>query len=75
MIEPVSETQLFDLQTDPGEATNVAGQNPEVVASLMKRIEAARAELGDIDRTGSGARFFEDGPRRLQVPVKPAAPL
>ena len=75
MIEPVGETQLFDLQTDPGEATNVAGRNPEVVASLLKRIEAARAELGDIDRTGSGARFFEDGPRRLQVPVKSAAPL
>ncbi len=71
MIEAVEETQLFDLTKDPGESQNVAVAHPEVVKRLMARIERARAELGDIDKTGSGARFFEDGPRRLQVPVKP----
>ncbi len=69
MIEAVKETQLFDLKRDPGESRNLAKSNPEVVKALMKRIESARAELGDIDRTGAGARFFEKGPRRLQVPV------
>ena len=70
MIEAVPETTLFNLDDDPGETTNVASNHPEVVASLMKRIERARQELGDIDQTGSGARFFDDGPRTLQVPLK-----
>ena len=74
MIEAVPETMLFNLDDDPAETTNVANHHPDVVTTLMKRIERARNELGDIDQTGSGARFFEDGPRRLQVPMKPLAP-
>ena len=70
MIEAVPETHLFNLTADPGETTNVAAEHPEVVSSLMKRIERARKELGDIDRTGSGARMFDKGPRKLQVPIK-----
>lgn len=73
MIEEVGEVQLFDLDADPGEATNLAAAKPEVVADLMKRIEAAREELGDIDRAGAGARFFDEGPRTLQNPVKKPA--
>jgi arylsulfatase len=69
MIEEIREPQLFDLVADPAEMTNVAGQHPEVVARLSGRLEAARDELGDIDRTGRGARLFEVGPRRLQVPL------
>ena len=70
MIDAVNVTQLFDLTADPGETTNLAKQNPDVVASLMKRIKRARKELGDIDRTGNGARFFDKGQRKLQVPIK-----
>ncbi|TWU56703.1 Arylsulfatase [Rubripirellula tenax] len=70
MIEAVPETMLFDLASDPGETTNVANANANVVGELMKRIEIARAELGDIDQIGNGARLFDDGPRKLQVPVK-----
>ena len=70
MIEAIPETMLFDLDADPGESKNLAVKNTDVVASLMDRIEAARAELGDLNRTGSGARFFDDGPRKLQSPVK-----
>jgi len=73
MIEAVPETSLFNVQSDPGETTNVAVDHPEVVAALMKRIDRARRVLGDIDRTGSGARFFDKGPRRLQVPLKKRA--
>jgi len=69
LIEEVSEIQLFDLDHDMAEASNVASFHPDIVQSLMKRIEWARDELGDIDKTGSGARFLDEGERRLQVPI------
>lgn len=61
MIELVDAHQLFDLTADPGETNNVATRHPDVVASLLKRIEAARVELGDIDRTGRGGVFLTKG--------------
>lgn len=70
MIEAVNETQLFDLANDPGESTNVAAMHPNIVASLQERITQARTELGDIDQTGTGARFFDAGSRKLQNPIR-----
>ena len=74
MIEQIPSVQLYDLDKDPGETTNLAEKHPEVVAQLQKRIEAAREELGDIDKTGKGARFFDEGERRLQVPLRKGPP-
>lgn len=74
MIEAVPEMLLFDLKGDPGEKVNRAAAHPEIVKGLLARIERARVTLGDLDHTGSEARFFEDGPRKLQVPVRKAAP-
>jgi hypothetical protein len=59
MIDAVPQTQLFDLEKDIGEKRDVAEKNPEVVASMMKLVEKARADLGDYNRVGKGARFFE----------------
>ena len=73
LIERIAEPQLFDLTADPGETTNLAPRHPDLVATLNQRLEAARTELGDIDRTGRGARFFDAGPRKLPVPLTPAA--
>ncbi|MEP3482563.1 MAG: sulfatase [Fuerstiella sp.] len=70
MIEAVPETMLFDLDADPAENNNVAVDNPDIVASLMNRVKTARIELGDINQTGKAARFFDEGPRTLQVPIK-----
>jgi arylsulfatase A len=39
--------ELFDLDNDPGEHTNVAGQHPEVVTQLQQLADAARQDLGD----------------------------
>jgi arylsulfatase A-like enzyme len=65
MIDAVGETELYDLTADIGETKNVAKLHPEIVNELMKRIARAREELGDHDRTGKGARFFDTGPRRV----------
>ena len=61
MIDAVPATQLFDLEADIGEKKDVAAENGEVVERLMKLVEKARADLGDYNRVGAGARFY-DGP-------------
>lgn len=50
------ELSLFDLSKDIGETTNVAEQYPEVVKSLMQKIEAMKEELGDDEGSGKGKR-------------------
>lgn len=49
---------LFDLETDPGETTDVAGQHPEIVQKIQTLADRMRAELGDsaTKQKGSGAR-------------------
>jgi arylsulfatase A-like enzyme len=39
--------ELFDLRNDPSESTDVAAENPGVVAQLQKLANAARKDLGD----------------------------
>jgi hypothetical protein len=70
MIEEVKTVQLYNMDTDLSETTNLADKHPDVIARLMRRIEQARKELGDINITGTGARFFDDGPRRLEADLK-----
>ncbi|MCU0963271.1 MAG: sulfatase [Pirellulaceae bacterium] len=60
----IAEPLLFDLDTDIGESKDVADTHPEVVARLMKLAESAREDIGDYDRIGQGARFFDQGARR-----------
>jgi len=67
MIDAVPQPELYDLQADIGEKHDVAAEHPEVVAELMKLIEQGRTELGDYDRVGQGARFFDEAPRRPNV--------
>lgn len=50
------ELSLFDLQSDPGETTDVKDQHPEVVERLQHLAAQARAELGDAKQKGSGQR-------------------
>jgi arylsulfatase len=65
MVDAVPETELHNLPDDPGETNDLAETDPEVVAELMKLVEGAREDLGDYDRVGSGARFFDQNlPKR-----------
>jgi arylsulfatase A-like enzyme len=52
------ELSLFDLAKDPGETTNLAAAQPDVVARLMQYVERAREDLGDslTNRTGRNVR-------------------
>lgn len=62
LIEGVPLLQLYNLETDIGEKHNVADNHPEVVARLIRLAEKTREDLGDYNRVGKGARFF-DRPR------------
>jgi len=60
MVDAVDKAELYDLAADVGERRDLAAEHPDVVAELMKLVEAARADLGDHDRIGKGARFFDE---------------
>ena len=48
--------ELFDLDADIGETTNVADQHPEVVKRLHRLADAMRRDLGDNNVKGAGIR-------------------
>ncbi|UCE50015.1 MAG: sulfatase [Phycisphaerales bacterium] len=55
---------LFDLKNDIGERLDVAAKHPELVAWLLELAEWARLDIGDYNRAGRNARFFDHQPRR-----------
>ena len=50
---------LYDLKSEPGEMTNLAGQHPEVVERLRTLAKACREDLGDsaLQRVGRNVRM------------------
>jgi arylsulfatase A len=63
--------ELFDLENDIGETTDVADQHPEIVAKMKKLADSMRAELGDsaTKTTGTGNRppgQLEEGDALIQ---------
>lgn len=70
----ITEPLLFDLDADIGETTNIASANSEVVARLLKLMDDAAADIGDENRIGKNARFFDSEPRRPDIQRKTSAP-
>lgn len=57
----ITPPQLFNLDADLAESTDVAREHPDVVARLQKLAEAARADLGDSARNIRGRGQREPG--------------
>lgn len=57
----LTQAELYHLETDPGEQTNLALQRPDIVRDLEKIAEEARAELGDSLTKRTGANVREPG--------------
>ena len=45
-----------------GETTDVFATHPDVVKDLLALAESAREDIGDYNRIGKGARFFDPQP-------------
>ncbi|MBI1375571.1 MAG: sulfatase-like hydrolase/transferase [Phycisphaera sp.] len=58
---------LFDLASDIGETRDVAAEHPDVVKKLSALLDAAREDIGDYDRVGKNARFFDPYDERPKV--------
>ncbi|CAN5531147.1 sulfatase [soil metagenome] len=54
----VKDPELYNLEKDRNETTNVAAMNPDVIKAIMIHVEAFRADLGDsaTKRVGTGVR-------------------
>ncbi|MBC7352361.1 MAG: sulfatase [Thermogutta sp.] len=68
----IQKPQLYDLEADIGETTDVADQHPDKVAELMKLAEWAREDIGDHDRFGANARTFGAPRRTLSTEINVA---
>ena len=54
--EDISAPELYDLKNDIAEKMDISAQYPEVVERLMKKVEQARADIGDYNRKGENCR-------------------
>lgn len=57
----LKEIELYDLEADEGETTNVADKNPEVVEKIKKLADRMRARLGDSLKDMKGSENREPG--------------
>ncbi len=69
-IFDIKNPMLFDLNANVGEKCDVAAQHPRVVADLLAHTEHARSDIGDFNRIGKNARFFDPEPRRPDVATR-----
>lgn len=62
-----SKPLLYNLSQDIGEKSNLADKYPEIVKELQQFAEQAREDIGDYNRIGKGARFYDPQPKRPDI--------
>ncbi|WP_299668349.1 sulfatase [uncultured Polaribacter sp.] len=66
-IDAVDTIKLYNLKEDKEEQYNLANKYPEKVKELLAVIEKGRIELGDNNKIGNGARFFENKQKNKRI--------
>jgi len=66
----IKKPMLFDLEADIGETTDVADKHPDVVTRLTALADWAREDIGDYNRIGKNARFFDSDPKRPDIQAR-----
>ncbi|HET6442625.1 MAG TPA: sulfatase [Phycisphaerae bacterium] len=64
-------SELYDLEADLGETTNVAAAHPDVVRQLSELAAKAIEDIGEGNRPGKNARLDADVLKTLQEKAKP----
>lgn len=61
------QVELYNLRSDPGEKTNVADKNPEIVAQIRRLAEKEKSALGEWTNKGPEVRktIYFDSPEPL----------
>jgi arylsulfatase len=67
----LAQPELYHLEKDPAETTNVAAAHPEVMARLLALAERARAELGDALTGRQGTEVRPPGRVRAAASTAP----
>ena len=57
----LKEVELYDLENDESETSNVANQHPDVVNKIKELANQKRSELGDSLRDMEGSERREPG--------------
>lgn len=70
VVPQIDKTWLFDLAVDPGETTNVAVENPDVVREMMALLEQHNAEMVPPLWDSSGANPINVD-KHLRQPMNP----
>jgi hypothetical protein len=66
---------LYDLVNDPGEASDVALEHPDIVEQLLKLVATAREDLGDgTIRVNPEKKDFFQARRLFRIPGKDTRP-
>ena len=56
VVDAKDPARLYDVAKNPGETNDLVAKHSEVVRRLTNLAEAAREELGDLNRPDSGQR-------------------
>lgn len=64
-------SELYDLEADLGETTNVAAAHPDVVKQLSELAAKALEDIGEGSKPGKNARLDADALKALQEKAKP----